>query len=143
MDKTKVFRKLTAFFLAVGTLASNIQLPVVTAEESSAGNSTIGTVIPDNAIAVDVHGSGKVVVEQEGKETEVSSLTMFYGNDGEQITIKASETDLPMTGFAVYTVDKEAFSANSEAEPVLAPGENNQKVSGRNRHFQSNKNSQL
>ena len=26
---------------------------------------------------------------------------------------------------------------------LLAPGENNQKVSGRNRHFQSNKNSQL
>lgn len=118
MDKTKVFRKLTAFLLAVGTLASNIQLPVVTAEESSAGNSTtIGTVIPDNAIAVDVHGSGTVVVEQEGKETEVSSLTMFYGENGDQITIKASETDLPMTGFAVYTTDKEAFSANPDCEP--------------------------
>lgn len=118
MDKTKVFRKLTAFLLAVGTLASNIQLPVITAEESSAGNSTtIGTVIPDNAIAVDVHGSGTVVVEQEGKETEVSSLTMFYGENGDQITIKASETDLPMTGFAVYTTDKEAFSANPDCEP--------------------------
>ena len=118
MDKTKVFRKLTAFLLAVGTLASNIQLPVVTAEESSAGNSTtIGTVIPDNAIAVDVHGSGKVVVEQEGKETEVSSLTMFYGEDGDQITIKASETDLPMTGFAVFKNDKTFVMANPDCEP--------------------------
>ena len=117
MDKTKVFRKLTAFLLAVGTLASNIQLPVVTAEESSAGNSTIGTVIPDNAIAVDIQGSGKVVVEQEGKETEVSSLTMFYGEDGDQITIKASETDLPMTGFAVFKNDKTFVMANPDCEP--------------------------
>ena len=30
-----------------------------------------------------------------------------------------------------------------QIKEVLAPGENNQKVSGRNRHFQSNKNSQL
>ncbi len=117
MDKTKVFRKLTAFLLAVGTLASNIQLPVVTAEESSASNSTIGTVIPDNAIAVDIHGEGKVVVEQEGKETEVSSLTMFYGEDGDQITIKASETDLPMTGFAVFKNDKTFVMANPDCEP--------------------------
>lgn len=117
MDKTKVFRKLTAFLLAVGTLASNIQLPVVTAEESSAGNSTIGTVIPDNAIAVDVQGDGSVVVEQDGKETEISTLTMFYGKDGDQVTIKASETDLPMTGFAVFKNDKTFVMANPDCEP--------------------------
>ena len=33
--------------------------------------------------------------------------------------------------------------SNGEYVSLLAPGENNQKVSGRNRHFQSNKNSQL
>lgn len=115
MDKTKVLRKLMAFVLAAGTLASNIQMPVVTAEESSVGNSTIGTIVPDNAIAVDVHGTGKVVVEQNGEEKEISSLTMFYGEYGDQITVKASETFLPMTGFAVFQ-NGNYLNANPECE---------------------------
>ena len=111
MKIPKTLRKLTAFLLAVGTMAGSIQMPVI-AEDSS--NSVIGKEIPDNAVAVNVTGEGSVVVEQNGKETSVTGFTLFTGNEGEEITIKASENDSgqKMTAMAVFMEDGTSFNAN-------------------------------
>ncbi|MDD6561169.1 MAG: hypothetical protein PUF17_09405, partial [Lactimicrobium massiliense] len=100
MKIPKTLRKLTAFLLAVGTMAGSIQMPVI-AEDSS--NSVIGKEIPDNAVAVNVTGEGSVIVEQNGKETAITEYTLFTGNVGDEITIKASENDSgqKMTAMAV------------------------------------------
>ena len=115
-------RKAIATALAGITLLSSISVPVIAEEETttvdpnSDSTSGTGTTIPDNAIGVDVHGDGYVVVEQNGKETEINGLTLFYAENGEEITIKASEKELPMTGFAVFKTDKTYFSANPDCE---------------------------
>ena len=90
-------RKAIATALAGITLLSSISVPVIAEEEkttvdpNSDSTSGTGTTNPDNAIGVDVNGDGYVVVEQNGKETEINGLTLFYAENGEEITIKASE----------------------------------------------------
>lgn len=115
MKIPKTLRKLTAFLLAVGTMAGSIQMPVI-AEDSS--NSVIGKEIPDNAVAVNVTGEGSVVVEQNGKETSVTGFTLFTGNEGDEITIKASENDSgqKMTAMAVFMNDGSSFNANENQD---------------------------
>ena len=116
-------RKAIATALAGITLLSSISVPVIAEEETttvdpnSDSTTGTGTTIPDNAIGVDVHGDGYVVVEQNGTETEINGLTLFYAENGEEITIKASEKELPMTGFAVFKNDKTALNANPDCEP--------------------------
>jgi uncharacterized surface anchored protein len=115
MKIPKTLRKLTAFLLAVGTMAGSIQMPVI-AEDSS--NGVIGKEIPDNAVAVNVTGEGSVVVEQNGKETSVTGLTLFTGNEGDEITIKASENDSgqKMTAMTVFMNDGSSFNANENQD---------------------------
>lgn len=114
-------RTFLAGVLSTLTLASSVSVPVtVYAEETTDvkdENHTQGVAIPENAIGVDVHGEGSVIVEQNGEEKEITELTMFYGEAGDTITIKASEKDLPMTGFAVFKNDKTALNANPDCEP--------------------------
>lgn len=115
MKIPKTLRKLTAFLLAVGTMAGSIQMPVI-AEDSS--NGVIGKEIPENAVAVNVTGEGSVVVEQNGKETSVTGFTLFTGNEGDEITIKASENDSgqKMTAMAVFMNDGSSFNANENQD---------------------------
>ena len=114
-------RTFLAGVLSTLTLASSVSVPVtVYAEETTdvnEENHSRGVAIPENAIGVDVHGEGSVIVEQNGEEKEITELTMFYGEAGDTITIKASEKDLPMTGFAVFKNDKTALNANPDCEP--------------------------
>ena len=114
MNFPKKLKRLAAILLAVGTMAGSVQLPVA-ADDSS--NSSLGDTIPENAIGVDVQGEGSVVVDQNGKETAISKYTLFYGDKGDTITVKASETDSgqKMTAMAVFT-DDTSFNANESHE---------------------------
>lgn len=92
-------------------MAGSVQLPVA-ADDST--NSSLGNTIPENAIGVDVKGEGSVIVEQNGKEIAVTEYTLFTGNVGDEITIKASENDSgqKMTAMAVFMEDGTSFNAN-------------------------------
>ena len=92
-------------------MAGSVQLPVA-ADDST--DSSFGDAIPENAIGVDVKGEGSVIVEQNGKETAITEYTLFTGNVGDEITIKASENDSgqKMTAMAVFMEDGTSFNAN-------------------------------
>ena len=111
MNFPKKLKRLAAILLAVGTMAGSVQLPVA-ADDST--NSSLGDTIPENAIGVDVKGEGSVIVEQNGKETAITEYTLFTGNVGDEITIKASENDSgqKMTAMAVFMEDGTSFNAN-------------------------------
>ena len=111
MNFPKKLKRLAAILLAVGTMAGSVQLPVA-ADDST--NSSLGDAIPENAIGVDVKGEGSVIVEQNGKETAITEYTLFTGNEGDEITIKASENDSgqKMTAMAVFMEDGTSFNAN-------------------------------
>ena len=111
MNFPKKLKRLAAILLAVGTMAGSVQLPVA-ADDST--DSSLGDTIPENAIGVDFKGEGSVIVEQNGKETAITEYTLFTGNVGDEITIKASENDSgqKMTAMAVFMEDGTSFNAN-------------------------------
>ena len=98
---SKLFKKVSAFVLAFGTLFTNVQLPTVNAEET---NST-----SNDTLLLDVHGTGNVYVTVNGETTTYTESEETYeikGDVGTEVTIQATadeNSDYHLFGFTTWT----------------------------------------